>query len=401
MLKPEQIINAKFTPVSKGTYSSEEVDAFLKTVASEFEKSQAEKNELLKKISILADKIESYRSDEEAIKLALLDAHKMADSVNKTAKAKADEVVSDAEVKSKAIVDGANRQASQLIEEARGQARDIVDNAKNAVASLTERAQAETDRAVSSARAKANEIIAAAQSKSKDIIGNSREEFLKYSAAIEQAKKEAAEFKATLIELCKNELEKVEALPEDCVIVASDAGDNETVFAEKEVKTETVERITVEIEEEKEIPEVEESASLPDEVIFEPEIPAESEAAEEAEEALVSEQEPVTSAQTVYVPEQPEEEVLVPETQDDEGLDDLFSLIEDTQDDEAADIAADIDDFLPEITPVETVAEEAQPAEAEEEFDGFKVNLDEIADDGDTDDDEDDDDISSLFDSLF
>ena len=34
MLKPEQIVNAKFTPVSKGTYSAEEVDAFLKTVAS-------------------------------------------------------------------------------------------------------------------------------------------------------------------------------------------------------------------------------------------------------------------------------------------------------------------------------------------------------------------------------
>ena len=68
MLKPEQIVNAKFTPVSKGTYSAEEVDAFLKTVASEYEKSLAEKAELIKKISILADKIESYRSDEEARK---------------------------------------------------------------------------------------------------------------------------------------------------------------------------------------------------------------------------------------------------------------------------------------------------------------------------------------------
>ena len=97
MLKPEQIVNAKFTPVSKGTYSAEEVDAFLKTVASEYEKSLAEKAELIKKISILADKIESYRSDEEAIKLALLDAHKMAESVSKTAKNKADETVAEAE----------------------------------------------------------------------------------------------------------------------------------------------------------------------------------------------------------------------------------------------------------------------------------------------------------------
>ena len=172
MLKPEQIVNAKFTPVSKGTYSAEEVDAFLKTVASEYEKSLAEKAELIKKISILADKIESYRSDEEAIKLALLDAHKMAESVSKTAKNKADETVAEAETKSKAIVDGANRQSAQLIDEARAQARDIVDNAKNAVASLTERAQNETNRTINAARSKAAEIIAAAENRGKAIIGN-------------------------------------------------------------------------------------------------------------------------------------------------------------------------------------------------------------------------------------
>lgn len=90
MLRTEQILNAKFTPVSKGTYSAEEVDSFLKTVAASYEESLGENRELIKKISILADKIESYRNDEEAIKLALLDAHKMAESITKNATDKAD-----------------------------------------------------------------------------------------------------------------------------------------------------------------------------------------------------------------------------------------------------------------------------------------------------------------------
>ena len=53
--------------------------------------------------------------------------------------------------------------------------------------------------------------------------------------------------------------------------------------------------------------------------------------------------------------------------------------------------------MLPEATEDEVAAE---AAEDEEEFEGFKVDLDEIAD-AEEDDDDDDDDISSLFDSLF
>ena len=377
MLKPEQIVNAKFTPVSKGTYSAEEVDAFLKTVASEYEKSLAEKAELIKKISILADKIESYRSDEEAIKLALLDAHKMAESVSKTAKNKADETVAEAETKSKAIVDGANRQSAQLIDEARTQARDIVDNAKNAVASLTERAQNETNRTINAARSKAAEIIAAAENRGKAIIGNSRDEYTKYIAAIEEAKKDAAIFKQTLADLCRKELEQVEALPDDCIIVAEDVGDDVPLCDEPAA----------------EIAEKPAEPTIPAEAVFEPEAAKEEEATEESEPEQPAEEEIPQVEAAVYVPEQPKE-AEAEEQEIEEDFDDLFSLIDST---DSENIAADIDDVLPEATEDEVAAE---AAEDEEEFEGFKVDLDEIAD-AEEDDDDDDDDISSLFDSLF
>lgn len=392
MLKPEQIVNAKFTPVSKGTYSAEEVDAFLKTVASEYEKSLAEKAELIKKISILADKIESYRSDEEAIKLALLDAHKMAESVSKTAKHKADETVAEAETKSKAIVDGANRQSAQLIDEARAQARDIVDNAKNAVASLTERAQNETNRTINAARSKAAEIIAAAENRGKAIIGNSRDEYTKYIAAIEEAKKDAAIFKQTLADLCRKELEQVEALPDDCIIVAEDVGDDVPLCDEP--AAEIAEELTVEAAEvEETVEEKPAEPTIPAEAVFEPEAAKEEEATEESELEQPAEEEIPQVEATVYVPEQPKE-AEAEEQEIEEDFDDLFSLIDST---DSENIAADIDDVLPEATEDEVAAE---AAEDEEEFEGFKVDLDEIAD-AEEDDDDDDDDISSLFDSLF
>ncbi len=392
MLKPEQIVNAKFTPVSKGTYSAEEVDAFLKTVASEYEKSLAEKAELIKKISILADKIESYRSDEEAIKLALLDAHKMAESVSKTAKNKADETVAEAETKSKAIVDGANRQSAQLIDEARAQARDIVDNAKNAVASLTERAQNETNRTINAARSKAAEIIAAAENRGKAIIGNSRDEYTKYIAAIEEAKKDAAIFKQTLADLCRKELEQVEALPDDCIIVAEDVGDDVPLCDEP--AAEIAEELTAEAAEvEETVEEKPAEPSIPAEAVFEPEAAKEEEATEESEPEQPAEEEIPQVEAAVYVPEQPKE-AEAEEQEIEEDFDDLFSLIDST---DSENIAADIDDVLPEATEDEVAAE---AAEDEEEFEGFKVDLDEIAD-AEEDDDDDDDDISSLFDSLF
>lgn len=392
MLKPEQIVNAKFTPVSKGTYSAEEVDAFLKTVASEYEKSLAEKAELIKKISILADKIESYRSDEEAIKLALLDAHKMAESVSKTAKNKADETVAEAETKSKAIVDGANRQSAQLIDEARTQARDIVDNAKNAVASLTERAQNETNRTINAARSKAAEIIAAAENRGKGIIGNSRDEYTKYIAAIEEAKKDAAIFKQTLANLCRKELEQVEALPDDCIIVAEDVGDDVPLCDES--AAEIAEELTVEAAEvEETVEEKPAEPTIPAEAVFEPEAAKEEEATEESEPEQPAEEEIPQVEAAVYVPEQPKE-AEAEEQEIEEDFDDLFSLIDST---DSENIAADIDDVLPEATEDEVAAE---AAEDEEEFEGFKVDLDEIAD-AEEDDDDDDDDISSLFDSLF
>ncbi|MEE1012664.1 MAG: DivIVA domain-containing protein, partial [Acutalibacteraceae bacterium] len=218
MLKTEQILNAKFTPVSKGTYSAEEVDAFIKAVAQSYDQLTNEKNELIKKISILADKIESYRNDEEAIKLSLLDAHRMAETISKNATIKSDTLIGDAETRAQLIVDGANRQANKTIEEAKEQAKGIVENAKDTVASLTERAQKETDEAIATARAKAAVIVSDAKDEAERIVSASKDAYEFYTAELKRIQTVTSEFKATVKVLCNNQLAVVESIPDTITI---------------------------------------------------------------------------------------------------------------------------------------------------------------------------------------
>ncbi len=393
MLRTEQILNAKFTPVSKGTYSAEEVDAFLKAVAESYEESLSQNKELMKKIGILADKIESYRNDEEAIKLALLDAHKMADSISKEANDKAENAVKEAENKSKIILDGANRQSGQMIDEAREKAKEIVDNARTAVASLTERAQVETDNAIAAANSKAAEIVAQAQAEGKNIIGDSKEAYEFYSAELAKVKAETEKFRVSIQELCKGQLNLLDNIPEYVAVpapVVEELDETEVeAVADVQPEPESVEEISV--EEEIFVPEIEEEAP-------------EAEAITSAEELLAEIQEEI---QMVYTPEEPAseeitepaEEIPAPVQEDAEDEeDDLFSFIDDISFEED-EIPASLDDLIPSVLPAEEKEVSAEPDE-DDEFEGFKVDLDSIEGMGNSDDD-DDDDFTSLFDSMF
>ncbi len=421
MLRTEQILNAKFTPVSKGTYSAEEVDAFLKTVASSYEESLNENRELIKKISILADKIESYRNDEEAIKLALLDAHRMAESVSKNANEKAESIVNEAEGKSKIILDGANRQSAQMVDEAREKAKEIVDNARTAVASLTERAQKETDATIANAKSKADEIIANAEEKGREIIGTSKQSYEYYSAELDKVKAETSKFKAAIEEICKGQLNLLGDIPVEFAAVAAVIPEIAPVFEEKAEEEIAEEEVPVIVAEEEIAEEAiaEEAAEEPvAEEIEEPadytEIPEiNEEELDPSAAAMMAEinnlaadvmdiDAPVAEEEEEYVEEIQAEEPVQAEAEED--VDDLFSLIDDIDFDSVPDpdmIPSSLDDLIPEITENNSDSvdfEIEDDGDAEEEFKGFRIDLDSITDEAD---DDEDDDISSLFDSLF
>ncbi len=438
MIRPEQIANAKFTPVSAGTYNAQEVDAFLGTVAQAYAEMLNQNNALVKKISILAEKVEEYRNNEEAIKNALLDAHKMAESVSKDAETRASARISDAEAKAKEISENAEKQANELADAARSQAGDIVNNARTAVASLTERAQHEADGKLAAAQAKADEIISAANRQGEEIVGDSKSKYEYYTAELSKVKAEMDRFKAMVEALCSaQDIDIQTVMP--AVNAAAQAVENAVVEAAPAFEAPAEEPAPAE-----EI--IEESAT---EIIDETPAFAEPEApAEEAAPVFEAPAEnPAPAPEDIFAPVEDEDDgLMIPvkakeepaapqDTASDDELDDIFALF-DEQPAPEVDFASSIDDILPDApTAVEAPAapvfdEPAVPAfdapaapayeapvNAEPEFnlDGFDAPAAPADDDADflaslnesigaidgEGGSDDDDDITSLFDNLF
>lgn len=383
MLTTDQILNAMFTPVSRGAYSADEVDAFLKTVAESYEQALQDNKELIKKISILADKLESYRSDEEAIKLALLDARRLAETINKDANIKAEAVVADAEEKAKTILDGATAQSNQMVDEAREKAKEIVDNARVAVTSLTDRAQNETEQAITAAQQKATEIVLKAEAQGRDIIGRSKADFEYYSCELERIKKETESYKAAAEKLCRDQLAIIEAVKIPEIPVAEKAQVQEEVQPAVEEAPEAVAE---------EIPE-----AAAEEIVEE--IPAETATEEVQADDVAETEEEILDVLDIPVYEEP---APAAEVADEADEDDIFSMIEELNFDDIVAPEA-IPATLEEAVAEQTVAAESDEEEAEdlEDFEGFEIDLEEL--DKITSDVElkEDEDITSLFDSFF
>ncbi len=408
MLRTEQITNVKFTPVSKGTYSAGEVDAFLKVVAESYDTLLGEKNELIKKISILADKIESYRNDEEAIKFALLDAHKMAETINKNATIKSDTLIGDAETRAQLIVDGATRQSAKELDEAKAKAKEIVDNARIAVASLKEKAQSEADSTVSTAKEKATQIVADAKANADEIIGLSKKSYEYYTAEIARIQAATADYKASMTAICNDQLGLLESVPsidfvpsEDINEIAEEVSVVEDIKEETEVETEISFDINEEIAAiEEEINDIDDEDGEDfenEKIVFVPEETVEDIEAESLiDEEEIPEEYSIDAEEDIAPFEQTVEE---PENE----IDDLFGFIDDVDFDDITSIdsiPSSLDDIVPQIPAIEeTVAPEVADDEFDEEeaFEGFKIDLDSIG----IDDESSDDDITSLFDSMF
>ena len=108
MLNPNEIANKQF---SKGRgYRAEEVDSYLRQIASDIGELIEEKRDLEKKMMVLADKLEEYKEDEESLRAALLGAQTRGDSVVREAKAKAQSLLEDAEAQAVQLVENAKKE---------------------------------------------------------------------------------------------------------------------------------------------------------------------------------------------------------------------------------------------------------------------------------------------------
>ncbi|MGN1161039.1 MAG: DivIVA domain-containing protein [Candidatus Fimenecus sp.] len=221
MLTPDRIKEKTFQTTGRGSYRADDVDSFLSEVSASYEQMFRENGDLIKKISILAKKVEEYRADEESLKLALLNAQKLADKIVAEAKETAEKENADV-----------TAQTEKLRADAAAEAEE-----------LSAKAKRESDAIIESAKAEAEKIVAEANRQSNEILGNINRKVTHESLVYEMIQKEASEFKGRLVSMYKEHINLINKLPE-IVDEQLDNGETEQPEAVEE-KPEVVEEIAV------------------------------------------------------------------------------------------------------------------------------------------------------------
>lgn len=321
MLTPAKIKNHHFEASGRNAYKADGVDRFFEEVADSYEQMFRENGEMYKKISLLAERLEEYRNDEDNIRNALLTAQRMAEQIQREAREKSDALVADAQARAVAENARVDAQTTEMLTAATYQAQSIVAEANKQAAKIIDDATRESKEAAISAR----------------------DWMIKEEAALEMMKIEVTKFKKQILDSYAQQLELIETLPE--IVYAQ-------IDAEKEVEAVAV------VEEE---PVVEE-------------VVAEEPVVEEAP-AFVEEEVAAVAAFEAYEEEVSDDEISVEEEDAGVDVDTLQQMITETED-------TDLDDepvvYEEEVETFEEISDEELVIP--EVDDGASEDLDEIVD---------------------
>lgn len=214
MLKPEQLKSHRFMSAGRGTYEADDVDIFFNEVAESYEKMFRENGELVKKISLLAERVSQYKKDEDNIRRALLTAERMADKIQREAQQTAQEQLDSAERKSQEIIASAQNRADVLETAASVKASQLTEESnRNATERITS-AERTASAMISNAESKANEIIENAKRNAQAELDRINNEISLNSVALDKLSTEVATFKNSLIETYRKHIDMITSLPE-------------------------------------------------------------------------------------------------------------------------------------------------------------------------------------------
>ena len=97
MLTPQEVSERAFSKASFGGYNMSQVDEFLDILTGDYSALYNENAVLKSKMKVLVDKVEEYRSTEEALRKALMTAQRMADDLVQEAEKKKSDLLKEAE----------------------------------------------------------------------------------------------------------------------------------------------------------------------------------------------------------------------------------------------------------------------------------------------------------------
>ncbi|MGN1338710.1 MAG: DivIVA domain-containing protein [Oscillospiraceae bacterium] len=193
-MNAKDILSRRFEKATFNGYKTDDVDEFLREVSSEYSQLQKDKNELERKLEVLADKIREYRDDEDALKDALLLAQKQGN-----------QIISDAKVAAEKLRTETQEAIDKQLKEAQEKAAKLTSDADEYSKRITKETNERADKMIKEARAKADEI----------------DQMMKKQTEIQQnilqkTRKEADEYRNRLLTAYKSHMELVAKLPEMC-----------------------------------------------------------------------------------------------------------------------------------------------------------------------------------------
>lgn len=203
MITPSELKSYEFKTAGRNAYKADDVDSFFGEVLVSYEKIFRENVELLKRISLLADKLEGYKKDEDSIKQAVLSAQKAADIIVRDA----EESVADAKDEAEAILAAARGEADIIKSDAEKQA--IADSDL-----LLSIARDKAEDIIKRAKEKAHEILIEANDTASDTVGAATRTITSESIHYDMLKKEVSDFRASILAQYKAHIELISKLPE-------------------------------------------------------------------------------------------------------------------------------------------------------------------------------------------
>lgn len=114
MITARDIMTQQFEQVKMG-YKPEDVDNFLQALANQTAELLNEREGTEEKIQVLVDSIRQYKSEEDAVKDAVITAHKQARSILDEAQQKAAEIISEAQQRAEMIISDANIKSDEIV----------------------------------------------------------------------------------------------------------------------------------------------------------------------------------------------------------------------------------------------------------------------------------------------
>lgn len=212
MLTPANIKNHQFQNLGRGFYKTDEVDSYIDEIYSSYNLVYNENKELIRKLNILASKIEEYRNDEQSIRNAIINAQRMASKLIDEARKEAQSIIEAAETKAETADSITNVRIKKRVDEVEAMLKQTFDKARDQAKRATEKAESDAKAVITDAKIKASEIIENAAKTSRLQLATIAEDINSQQSLLSKLKEESESFKNTMIKRYEDQIYLIKSI---------------------------------------------------------------------------------------------------------------------------------------------------------------------------------------------